>query len=230
MARVLKVQKVASVLAVLAVIAVGTAVPASASAITMNSNWATVIPTIDGVFHSGEWSDAAVTDLQGEPYFPPPPCWGGLYVKNDVQYLYLLADVTADQTESPQDRMDTTIYWSGGTTDFLGTRGFGPSPNDPTNHRIYEVRVPLQNLPDWSYSPGNTVAMLVTACNAPWDSCRWWPIAVSAEPGYVILAQAPGPASIPAVSLWGTVGMVAVLGALIAWSVRRRLAIRNSVR
>ncbi len=88
-----KILNVLSVLAVLTVLALGTAVPAAANGDTAQSNWATVIPVIDGVFGPGEWDDAAVVDLLTVPGNPMEGYW---YIKNDAQYLYMLVDLPLD--------------------------------------------------------------------------------------------------------------------------------------
>jgi hypothetical protein len=63
----------------------------------IQSNWAAVTPTIDGVFGGGEWSDATVVDLQAED--PGNEIEAYVYFKNDGDYLYALVDVAGDMTE-----------------------------------------------------------------------------------------------------------------------------------
>jgi len=53
----------------------------------------------------------------------------------------------------------------------------------------------------------------------------WVPVEVGG--GHVDVLLQP---SIPAVSLWGTAGLAVVLGALLAWSVRRRRLARSGMR
>jgi hypothetical protein len=93
MARSRKVLRLVSLVAVVAALGLGTAVPASANWNTVQSNWATKVPTIDGVFETSEWGDAAVVDLGAIPSNPMEAYW---YIKNDAQYLYMLVDVVDD--------------------------------------------------------------------------------------------------------------------------------------
>jgi hypothetical protein len=93
MARSRKALRLVSLVAVVAALALGTAVPASASYNTAQSNWATKVPTIDGVFTASEWGDAAVVDLGAVAGNPMEAFW---YIKNDAQYLYMLVDVVDD--------------------------------------------------------------------------------------------------------------------------------------
>jgi len=93
MARSRKVLRLVSLLAVVAGLALGTAVPALANDGAVQSNWATVVPNIDGVFSPGEWDDAAVVDLLTVPNNTMVAYW---YIKNDAQYLYMLMDAVGD--------------------------------------------------------------------------------------------------------------------------------------
>jgi hypothetical protein len=93
MARSRKVLRLVSLVAVVAALALGTAVPASATDGVVQSNWATVVPTIDGVFAASEWGDAAVVDLGAIAGNPMEAYW---YIKNDAQYLYMLVDAVGD--------------------------------------------------------------------------------------------------------------------------------------
>jgi len=82
MARSRKVLRLVSLVGVVAALAVGTAVPASANDGAVQSNWATVVPNIDGVFSPGEWDDAAVVDLGAVPGNNFTAYW---YIKNDAR-------------------------------------------------------------------------------------------------------------------------------------------------
>ncbi|RLE43534.1 hypothetical protein DRJ19_02465 [Candidatus Woesearchaeota archaeon] len=54
----------------------------------IHSNWATIVPTIDGEIEWSEWSDAAVIDITSPSVSEPVI----LYVKNDDNYLYIACD------------------------------------------------------------------------------------------------------------------------------------------
>jgi hypothetical protein len=62
-------------------------IPSSTFAATVNSNWATTIPTIDGTASSGEWDDAAANAITA--YDGSTPLSVFLYAKNDANNLYL---------------------------------------------------------------------------------------------------------------------------------------------
>ena len=94
MARTRVAARLLILLAMVAVLALGTVVPASANGGTIQSNWAAVVPGIDGVFGANEWDDAAVVDLQNVDPNNPMECY--LYVKNNAQYLYMLIDIPGD--------------------------------------------------------------------------------------------------------------------------------------
>jgi hypothetical protein len=69
--------------------------PAAARPIpTIYSNWASTIPTIDGAFGTGEWSDAAVVDFQAADTHNPLEAYA--YFKNDADFLYIGFDVPGD--------------------------------------------------------------------------------------------------------------------------------------
>jgi hypothetical protein len=67
----------------------------------IKSQWATKIPTIDGIFSPGEWSDAAVVDLLAAD--PANQLEAYAYFKNDATYLYICVDVPDDTTANFSD-------------------------------------------------------------------------------------------------------------------------------
>ena len=85
--------------AMVATLMFATAMPVNAHypGTVIQSKWATTIPTIDGVFSSGEWADAAMVDLQAAD--PANEIEAYVYFKNDTGYLYVLVDVAGDTTE-----------------------------------------------------------------------------------------------------------------------------------
>lgn len=74
--------------------------PVEANAV-IYSNWATTVPTIDGVYGPDEWSDAAVVDLQAAD--PDNEIEAYVYFKNDAGFLYVLIDVAGDTTEGEDE-------------------------------------------------------------------------------------------------------------------------------
>ncbi len=67
---------------------------------TMPSAFATVIPSVDGVFSPQEWADANSVDLSSIPGNEVP---GLLLVKNDYDFLYVAYDATGDTTQDAFD-------------------------------------------------------------------------------------------------------------------------------
>ena len=93
------VRKVISVLlatAMVTILTFATAMPVKAHypGAVIQSEWASTIPTIDGVFSPGEWADAAMVDLQAAD--PANEIEAYIYFKNDGDYLYALVDVAGD--------------------------------------------------------------------------------------------------------------------------------------
>ena len=78
-------------------------IPASAHypGAVIKSKWAATIPSIDGIFGPGEWSDATVLDLQATD--PLNELKAYVYFKNWGYYLYVCMDVPGDITEDVQD-------------------------------------------------------------------------------------------------------------------------------
>jgi hypothetical protein len=108
-------------------------------------------------------------------------------------------------------------------------KGYGPSPNSGANHRIYELRVPLNNPPWWSWSPGETIPFGLYVYDDESEECDSWPVHVEdgcecpEELGELILAQSPSPPvpTVPTISLWGTLAMTVGLAGLLGWKLRR---------
>lgn len=119
----------------------------------------------------------------------------------------------------------------------MNVKGYGKSPNSLTNHRIYELRVPLNNPPWWVWSPGDTIpfGLYVLDVEPTPDECDSWPIHVEdgcncpESLGELTLAQSPTPPpspvpGVPTISLWGTLAMTVALAGLVAWKLRRGTA------
>ncbi len=67
----------------------------------IQSQWATKIPTIDGIFGPDEWSDAAMVDLLAAD--PANQLEAYAYFKNNADYLYICVDVPGDTTADFED-------------------------------------------------------------------------------------------------------------------------------
>lgn len=89
----------------------------------ISSNWATIEPTIDGVFGAGEYADATVIDIKAADPSNPFAAYG--YFKNDGTFLYVCLDASGDITNNTEDgsilSFDTghdAIYTDGGEDNF----------------------------------------------------------------------------------------------------------------
>ena len=112
MTKILKPVCLVVVLAMVGVIMSAIIMPASAhydNAI-IYSNWARVMPSIDGAFGTTEWSDATVVDMLEAD--PANELEAYTYFKNDADYLYICVDVPDDTTEDYYDA--TTISFDTG--------------------------------------------------------------------------------------------------------------------
>ncbi len=111
---------------------------------------ATVTPTIDGTFSTGEWGDATVVNLAPIPGNRVPAL---LHVKNDADRVYLAYDATGDTTE---DLMDTgsiafdtgndDITSDGAEDEFLQGDGF-------QSHYVYDASFTTWTVEDSPYNP-----------------------------------------------------------------------------
>lgn len=129
----------------------------AADRIVIYGEWIESSPNIDGVFTPGEWSNPqlyieesstkAYTGVQSYVYFA-----------NNRFKLFVLVDAINDTTD---DANDECLLWfnssgvfrmlsiSGGggtlisTSDFTGAIGYGESPNNAANHKIYEWSILL---------------------------------------------------------------------------------------
>jgi len=116
------------------------------------SKWSPFPPTIDGQFGAGEWSNPQIV-IQS-------PILTYAYFANDWENLYVMVDAMGDITDDAGDKCLLVFYSNGtrnevciigasGTTDsdgFYAVVGFYGSPNNATNHKIYEWRFSLSML------------------------------------------------------------------------------------
>lgn len=129
--------------------------PAQAFRSTINSEWTSRPPTIDGKYTAGEWLNLQI-NVQG-------PSYPGTYVKptfvyfmNDNSRLYVLVDAAGDTTNDALDecllvfgfdsKVSVEIIGMSGTelhVNFDAAVGFYSSPNNSTTHKIYEFSIPF---------------------------------------------------------------------------------------
>jgi hypothetical protein len=226
MARIRVAVRLLILLAIVAVLALGTAVPASANGHTIYNGWARVIPVIDGVFGAGEWDDAAMVDLQAVDPNNPMECY--LYVKNNAEYLYVLWDVVGDATIFDDN---ICLSWAGPLLGGSGqdwAEGLGTSPNSGVTHAITEWRISMKVL---GLSPGERfqfAAFYQDVGSGQWDEYPLWhgtgpQCDANLSEGEMVFASQRAP-NVPALSLWGTLGMTVAMAAFVAWRLRRRTA------
>lgn len=117
----------------------------------INSRWITNPPTIDGVFSLGEWSTPQLILLE-----PTYPINASVYFVNDNTNLYVMVDAVGDGSDSVGDesllwfnydpQTSTNIVGQGGVTKtngYTAAIGYGSSPNNGTDHKIYEFCIPF---------------------------------------------------------------------------------------
>jgi hypothetical protein len=120
-------------------------------------------PIIDGIFSPGEWAAHQIFIKNNTQMNGLETIQTYVYFVNDQNFLYVMVDATGDPTDSGDgdivttdecllvfhnegERVDVEVLGKGGTefnNGFYARIGFGPSPNNPNNHKIYEFRIPL---------------------------------------------------------------------------------------
>ena len=142
----------------------------SSSRPVVNSRWTFVPPAIDGVFSAADpW-------LMNSPLALLPPDYpvkAFVYFLNDKSNLYIMVDAVGDWTDGSNDEsllffnatqqyrfamigkstlFTKPCYDSFSCPAFDGAVGFGGSPNNSTEHKIYEFSIPLGNI---GFVPGH---------------------------------------------------------------------------
>jgi len=119
-------------------------------------------PILDGNMGAVEWDNLGITmtppsyDIEAYAYF-----------MNDNTYLYVLVDAVGDNTSDIWDECLLVFNFTNNTiikvfgngsmtpsTGFNASVGYGPSPNNATNHMIYEIRIPLSMI---NINPGDSI-------------------------------------------------------------------------
>ncbi|MBD3207047.1 hypothetical protein GF319_11995 [Candidatus Bathyarchaeota archaeon] len=119
-------------------------------------------PLIDGVFTKGEWKVSQIYIVNNTEINEKTSIETYVYFLNDNKFLYVMVDATGDPTDSTGlsdicllvfqkngDEVRIHIEGTAGTTvdnDFFAKIGYGASPNNPNNHKIYEFKIPLEYL------------------------------------------------------------------------------------
>lgn len=142
---------------------------------TINSIFTTSPPTIDGQFSpSDTWSNPQLV-------LTPPdfPIYTFVYFMHDASNLYVLVDAADDTTNNGDDQCLLVFNFSnlisdmiririmgfGGATvsnNFQAAIGFTGSPNNSSNHKIYEFSIPLDYI-------NATSGLFVDFCSPPWE-------------------------------------------------------------
>ena len=142
-------------LTVLVVLAGCFVAPAQASRSTINSEWTSRPPTIDGKYTAGEWLNLQII-VRGLSYPATYVKPTFVYFMNDNSRLYVLVDAAGDTTNDALDecllvfgfdtKVSVEIIGMSGTelhVNFDAAVGFYPSPNNSTTHKIYEFSIPF---------------------------------------------------------------------------------------
>lgn len=127
----------------------------------ISSKWTQTPPIVDGKFEEGEWSNPQI--IMRPPKYPLA---ADAYFSNNASHLYVLLDVTGDETDEEVYRLPCyyadesllvfnfkapvrvhlvgmTGHHPRASEGFDGTIGFGPSPSNPHDHRLFEFSIPL---------------------------------------------------------------------------------------
>ena len=133
-----------------------------------------VYPIVDGYFSANEWSNPQITiDSPIQTY---------VYFVNDEHQLYVMVDATGDSTDDSTDEC-LLVFDNGGIMRVLSISGLGgtvlsndvyavtrfsSSPNNGSNHKIYEWRIPLTYI---NAEPGQ----LIDFCSPFWKGIASMP-------------------------------------------------------
>jgi len=117
-------------------------------------------PIIDGIFLLGEWETYQIfiennTDINGYTTIET-----FTYFAHNEIFLYVMVDATGDPTDNSGDECLLWFHNEGVTSEieiigasgeeilepFTAKIGYGPSPNNIDDHKIYEFRIPLDYL------------------------------------------------------------------------------------
>ena len=128
----------------------------------IDSQWTNNPPSIDGVFGLGEWSNLQL-HLVPNDY----PIDAYVYVLNDASNLYFVVDAAGDMTNDAGDECllvfnfapmhPVEVIGAGGTvisSGFLAAVGYGTSPNEANQHKIYEFSIPFTYI---GKQPGDSI-------------------------------------------------------------------------
>ncbi|MBW1816822.1 MAG: IPTL-CTERM sorting domain-containing protein [Deltaproteobacteria bacterium] len=142
--------------------------PSMAQRPVVDCQWATVPPTTDGQFATGEYPEPPQISMIPDAF----PIEAYVYFMNDHQYLYVLIDAVGDTTDTQGggggvfsydecllvfDYVNRIVAEIWGVNNQLAGSdlpagstaaiGFGTSINDgSTNHRIFEFKIPLAGI------------------------------------------------------------------------------------
>jgi hypothetical protein len=131
--------------------------------LALNSSWSTITPNIDGKVEKEEWKDAFETEIEffssSKPGISDIYSIGKLFLKNNNVSLYLAFNLTADTS----DDYDAVFILST-TSEFALIFSTTNIPDDQkgvywktgfNTHRMWEIKIPLSELPDLQIIPIN---------------------------------------------------------------------------
>ena len=216
---------------------------------SITSEWAPSVPSVDGMVLAGEWDSAEVIDLT--LVVPINGVEGEVRIMNDAGSLYILIDAYGDLTLDTNDyasmAFDTdndgvgtddhedqfylsgtgqthyvydTAWWAWHCSPFdhdglYGEAGFGPSPTDARDHRIYEFSIPLSLL---GAVQGDTLGFVLRS-DSYWGlydgsmgTHSDWPMSfpsfpeLSVFPDLILASSLPDPPPVTTATVAGTAG------------------------
>jgi hypothetical protein len=200
-------------------------------------------PNVDGVFTPSEWDTYQL-------YIPNNTLLNGhttietfFYFKNDLNYLYIMVDATGDPTQDDWDEClfyfhsdgvirDLRVFGSDGKLEnenYTLVAGFGPSPNNPDLHRIYEWKISLNYLNAEVGKDIDICSPFFKGGSAPYDESsnrdNVWPEGLDPEDistwGIVALTEPPVGGELTSNSTYVYIFLVSVL--MIIATIQRKI-------
>jgi hypothetical protein len=229
--------------------------------ITLQSTYTDTPPIIDGSFTSGEWPSTAALEIpfpihtrvyisNDKTYlymFIDAASVSGDYMKEDQDhcsvYVYnsgkgLRITVLGDETQycESTDSASAPLSWTtiSCPSGVQAVAGFGPGPDKPTPHRMYEFTIPLSFIGAASGgliyfgSPEDGLGSIPFDYNGGSPRENIWPL--GANPGdfstweLIQLASPSVGVAVPTLNEWGIIILIGVVGTGSVYYLRKRRA------
>ncbi len=211
----------------------------------IESGWTNATSVLDGDIATDEYANAFEVYWYYEPadYVNYTNETIYVYIMNDADYLYLAYDICPQNDSDADDYVltffddDNNDIWEYADPDYEGfygidaenmtelnhallwASGFGTTANSDTNHRIWELKIPLSNFAGGELELGDTVGMAIYGESPYWEyplNYSDWDEEDATNWSEVTLAIAP---PVPTVPYWTAekigLSMIGIAGAII---------------